>query len=80
MKKKASLDLLDKNLRQAAKLLDACADQLRDLQLNSDQNIERIGQTIATIFEIQQDIYAQRPQLTPPYLKTKNSPRKRRPR
>jgi hypothetical protein len=79
MKKRPSLRLLDKNLSQAAKLLDVCADQLRDLKLNPSHNIGRIGQALATIFEIQQDIYIHKPQLMPPYLKTKKTSRKRSP-
>lgn len=65
-----SIEDLDKRLRRSSKLLDACATAIRDLELNSEDNIRRIGEALASIFEIQNQIYELRPDLTPGYLKT----------
>ncbi len=68
MKNEVSLDRLNDQLTKSAKLLDACADLIRDLELSPGDNITRIGEALVNIFEIQRQIYEQRPDLAPDYL------------
>ena len=65
----ATLDELDAQLRTAAKLLDGGASIIRDVGLNSQTNIRRIAEALVLVFEIQQEIYAVRPDLSPDFLK-----------
>ncbi len=69
MENEPSLDRLDSQLRQAAKLLNDCAKLIRDIQLDSKSNIRRIGEALVNVFEIQNQIYERRPDLTPDHLK-----------
>ena len=70
-KAKASLETLDALLTHAEKLLDRAAKQCRDLDFNSSVNIRRCGEAIVCAAEIQNDIYAARPDLTPEWMKKK---------
>lgn len=74
----ASLKHLDRMLRQATELLNTAAAQIRDLEVNSQINIRRIGEALTLIFEIQNEIYAYRPGLTPKFLKKKKPIRRPR--
>jgi hypothetical protein len=66
----ASLDELHNRLRVAASLLDAAAQDVRDLPLAPPKdNIRHIGDALAAIFDVLRAIYAVRPDLTPAYLK-----------
>ena len=69
MKRELSLDYLDHRIHRASRILDDCAGLIRDLELSPQQNIRRIGESLATIFEIQREIYRLRPDLMPEYLK-----------
>ncbi len=69
MTEEISLDSLNSKLGEAAKLLDECAHRIRDLDLDPKANIRRIGEALANVFEIQNQIYERRPDLTPNYLK-----------
>jgi len=65
----ASLEQLDNLLSQAANLLDQAGSEIRDLQLNSEENLRKVGEALVNIFEIRLQIFKQRPDLTPDYLK-----------
>ena len=65
----ASFDELEKLLGQAFKLLDKAAEQIRDLELNPQRNIRRIGEAIVLAAEIRNEMYEHRPDLKPDYLK-----------
>ena len=67
-KKHVSLDRLDERLRKVAEILDRCARLIVDLDLNTHQNLKRIGEALRRIFEIEGEIYELRPDLTPEYL------------
>ena len=67
-KKDASLDCLDEQLRKVAEILDRCARLIVDLNLNTHQNLKRIGEALQRLFEIEGEIYELRPDLTPEYL------------
>lgn len=67
----ASLEQLNNLLSQAADLLDEAGNQVRDLQVNSEENLRKIGEALVNIFEIRMQIFKQRPDLTPDYLKEK---------
>lgn len=66
----ATPDSLNSLLRVASQLLDQAAGQIRDVPLHpARENISHIGRALAEIFEVQRRIYADRPDLTPEYLK-----------
>ena len=65
----ASFDALENLLDQASKLLDKAADQIRDLELNPQRNVRRIGEAIVLASEIRNEMYERRPDLKPDYLK-----------
>jgi hypothetical protein len=67
----ASLENLDGLLQQAGKLLNEAAHEIRDIPLAPEKNIRAIGEVLIRIFEIQRQIYEQRPDLTPPELTSK---------
>jgi hypothetical protein len=64
-----SLDSLNALLSEAAKLLDQSAGQIRDTGLNPEENIRKIAEALAEIFEVRMQIFQLRPDLTPDYLK-----------
>ena len=64
-----SLDSLNALLSEAANLLDKSAGQIRDTGLNPEENIRKIGEALAGIFEVRMQIFQVRPDLTPDYLK-----------
>jgi len=58
------LEDLHRTLRVAAMLLDVAAGQVRDAKLLPvKENIRTIGESLAAIFEVQQVIYKQEPEL-----------------
>ena len=79
MRRETSLEYLDRRLTRAARILSDCAGLTRDLDLNRRENIRRIGEALARIFEIQHEIYELRPELKPDYLQ-KEPPGKNEPR
>jgi len=75
MKKEVSLDRLDRQLTKSARILDDSARLIRELDFGKE-NIGRIAEALVMIFEIQNQIYEQRPDLTPEHLKKEwNRPR-----
>jgi hypothetical protein len=64
-----ALDSLTALLSEAAKLLDQSAGQIRDTGLNPEENIRKIAEALAEIFEVRMQIFQLRPDLTPDYLK-----------
>lgn len=65
----SSLDSLNTLLSDAGTLLDQASSEIRDTKLNPEQNIGRIGAALMKIFEVRMEIYQQRPDLSPEYLK-----------
>ena len=70
----AALQELNTTLRHAAESLNRAAAQIRDLGMNPDENVRKIGEALTLIFEIQNQVYARRPSLTPKFLKKKKLP------
>ena len=68
-KKEVSLDRLDRELTKSTRMLGDCAGLIRDLEFNPRENIGKIGRALVEIFEIQNEIYEQRLDLTPEHLK-----------
>jgi len=60
---------LNELLNKAASKLDRAANMVRDLNLSPENNIRKIGEALANVFEIQHQIYALRPDLKPDFLK-----------
>jgi hypothetical protein len=69
MPEKPSLDSLNAELTNAAKMLNGCTSVIRKLDLQPRANVRHIGEALVAIFEIQNDIYRRSPDLTPDYLK-----------
>jgi len=70
----ASLESINDLLEQASKLLDQVAQEIRDAPLKpTTPNILHIAKALSEIFELQLQIYALQPALTPVYLKTPSS-------
>jgi len=66
----ATLESINRLLSVGATLLDHTAAEIRDAKLEPvHENIERIGKALAEVFEIQNQIYKLKPELTPEYLK-----------
>jgi hypothetical protein len=64
-----SYEMLDELLGEAASKLDKAANMVRDLKLSPQNNIRKIGEALANVFEIQHEIYKIRPDLEPDFLK-----------
>jgi hypothetical protein len=65
----ATLKRLNGLLTKASKSLDAAASEIRSLGLRPQKNIRKIADILVSIFEIQEQIYAKRPDLIPRFLK-----------
>ena len=65
----ASFDELERLLRDASRMLDQAAKQIRDLGLDPDKNVRRIGEAIVLTSEIRNEVYTCRPDLMPEYLR-----------
>lgn len=66
----ASIERVNELLTAAAGLIDAASGEIRDAPLEPvRENIKNMGHALASIFEVQQRIYAQHPNLMPEYLK-----------
>jgi|RhiMetdeSRZDD1v2_1073273.scaffolds.fasta_scaffold930169_2 hypothetical protein len=61
----ASLDRLAKLLTQAADALEEAAGEIRDLAFHADDNLDRVGQALVHILDVQDEIYSVRPDLVP---------------
>ncbi|SHH09753.1 hypothetical protein SAMN05428948_2754 [Massilia sp. CF038] len=62
-------EALHELLKTAADQLETAAELIRDLDLAPDSNIPKVGASLVNIFEIQDDIYAVRPDLQANFLK-----------
>ena len=67
----ASFDGLEQLLETASRLLDRSAEHVRDLGLDPQKNLRRIGEAIVFASEVRGDICAVRPDLMPDYLRKK---------
>jgi hypothetical protein len=65
----AALGRLNEKLETAAKVLDDCAQLVVDLELEPQAHLRSVGRALGTIFEIQNQIYEERPDLIPEFLK-----------
>jgi hypothetical protein len=65
----SSIESINKILSEATNLLDSAANEIRDVDFNKKENIQRLGTALTYIFEIQHEIYAIRSDLKPDILK-----------
>ncbi len=63
-----TLGELESALASAAEQLDQAARMVKDLELNSELNIRKIGELIVEISLLRQHIYLRDPSLKPGYL------------
>jgi hypothetical protein len=66
----ATFDDLEKILKEATHRLDNCVAAIRDLRLDPETNVRRVGEAILLVSKIRNEIYKQRPDLMPEDLKT----------
>jgi hypothetical protein len=66
---------LNEKLDIAAKLLDESCDLIKKLDVDTTENIRRVGHALTWIFQIQFTIYSRCPELDP---RLKNQPRRRK--
>ena len=64
-----ALGRLNEKLETASKVLDDCAGLVVDLELEPKTHLRAIGSCLATIFEVQDQIYSERPDLIPEFLR-----------
>jgi hypothetical protein len=64
------LDHLHAQLMGAVELLDLSCDFIPE-DMNRTENIRRIGEALAKIFQVADDLYLRRPDLLPPFLREK---------
>ena len=64
-----ALGRLDEKLKTAAKVLDDCAPLIVDLELEPMIHLHAIGSCLVTIYDIQRQIWEERPDLVPGFLK-----------
>ena len=69
MEEEVSIERLNRQLELSTGMLGDCSRLIRDLELNPNENIRRIGEALLLIFDIQSQIYEQRPDLTPEHAK-----------
>ncbi|HJX60958.1 MAG TPA: hypothetical protein VJ578_00185 [Dehalococcoidia bacterium] len=69
MENEVSLERLNRQLAMSWRMLGDCSRLIRDLELNHEENIRRIGDALLLIFDILGQIYELRPDLTPEHLK-----------
>ena len=64
-----ALGRLNEKLGTASQVLDDCAELIVELELEPKDSLRAVGSCLATIFDIQQQIYEERPDLIPGFLK-----------
>ena len=67
----ATYEELEILLNEASHLLDRAAENVRDVGLDPEENVRKIGEAMVLVAEIRQQIYKQRPDLKPEYLDQK---------
>ena len=68
-KRRGRYERLDAKLQRAVRLLGESSALLRDLELNPERNIRRIADALWVIFDVQTELYNQRPDLKPEDLR-----------
>ena len=69
MEEEVSLERLNRQLAMSSSMLGDCSRLIRDLELNHEENIRRIGEALVRIIDIQGQIWELRPDLTPEHAK-----------
>jgi hypothetical protein len=67
-KRAPPLDVINRRLERIVAALSNAANDIRDAKLGPGRNVYRVGQALMAIFEIQADIYRNRPDLLPRLL------------
>lgn len=67
------LRALDTHLGNAARTLANTTDIIRKTGLRPEVNCRRIAEALASIYEVQRDIYARRPELMPDFMQDPRS-------
>ncbi len=64
-----ALELIDRDLWEARRVLDRVARKIRDANFLVKENLFRVGHALVDIFDIQEQIHRERPDLIPQYLR-----------
>ena len=67
--RRRALGLIDRDLWQARRMLDGVARKIRDARFHVKRNLFRVGHALVDIFDIQEEIHRERPDLIPAYLR-----------
>jgi hypothetical protein len=67
--RRRALGLIDRDLMQARRILDGVARKIRNADFALKRNLFRVGHALVDIFDIQEEIHRERPDLIPPYLR-----------
>ncbi|MEN6348892.1 MAG: hypothetical protein ABFD08_05755 [Syntrophomonas sp.] len=65
----SSIESINNDLSETASLLNSVANEIREIDFNKKENLQRIGTALTYIYEIQHEIYAVKPELKPDFLK-----------
>lgn len=65
---KKNLEDLNALLKEAAEKLDEAASVIRDINLDKEKNMYKVGEALTNIYEIQNEIFELCPELKPKYL------------
>jgi len=64
-----ALGLIDRDLWEARRVLDRVARRIRDANFLVKENLFRVGHALVHIFDIQEEVHRERPDLIPQYLR-----------
>lgn len=66
--RRRALTLINRDLMQARRILDGVARKIRNADFAPRRNLFRVGHALVDIFDIQEEIHRERPDLIPAYL------------
>ena len=64
-----ALGSIDRDLMMARRLLDGVAAKIRRAKFAPKRNLSRVGHALVNIFDVQEEIHLERPDLIPAYLR-----------
>jgi hypothetical protein len=69
MNRESDFEDLNNHLAAAARELGATTEPIRRLDLNPEVNCRKLAEALGNVFEIMRDVYEQRPDLMPDYMR-----------
>ena len=78
--RRRALGLIDRDLREARRVLDGVSRKIRNVRFHVKRNLFRVRHLLVDIFDIHEEIHRERPDLIPAYLRGTWYEQKPRPR